>query len=343
MKIGLLISLTAAIAAALGVWMVMGGAEPLPARFSLDQCRHVALRHAQTGRPVKGAADMALLPDGQTLAVAAIDRGDTRRPYSGLFAVDLFDVAQGTDEVEVDELVPSYSLQGGVRPLGIALDATGERLAVLNKVGRDAEVVIDLLERRGGRYRRDQRYTHRALCRAHDLAFDPEGNLLITRDGADCGAGIVDYLGWSTSGLLLTLSPEGKLSAAELRYDHPSGVAIGPTGEPVVAEMRTGALSGAGLDAALPGAPDNLTADDEGALVAALHPSLWSLILYENGLGFSPPSRVVRIPPEGTGIELLYDDPEAKLMSAAGVALMHDGKLYIGSLYDAGIVVCEDG
>ena len=46
----------------------------LPARFALEDCRRVALTDIGSGRPIVGVEDMALLPDGDTLILSAMDR-----------------------------------------------------------------------------------------------------------------------------------------------------------------------------------------------------------------------------------------------------------------------------
>lgn len=341
MRYGLLISIGVALLAVIAAWIVFGGTPPLDARFALSDCRHVDLRDTETGDLVAGAEDMVFLPDGDTLLVSAFDRADERRPLTGLFGVSLLDLQQGTEEIAVEALIKSYTLRGGVKPYGIALSSSGERLALINRVGPEDRTVIDVLDWEGDYFRPTERHEHEAFCRANDLTFDLSGNLLVTRDRAQCRLSPIDMIPYHATGIVLTLTPEGELSAGEERYMFPNGIAIGPTGSPIVAETRAGRLSGGYVDALLPGGPDNLTIDDQGALIAAVHPSLWQLFLYVNGFAFSSPSRVVRADPERTDIEVLFDDPDSELMSAVSVGVMRDGRLYMGSAIDDGIVVCE--
>ena len=336
-----LLSLAVAIVAVLVLWFVYGGGEPLPARFAPEDCRRVALRDRESGTLIAGAEDMALLPDGDTLVVSAIDRSDQIRPFSGLFGVSLLDLARGGGEVSARKLVQNHELRGGVHPHGIALDPSGERLALVNRVGPEHRTAIDVLEWHDGRFLPLRRDMHEAYCRANDLAFDFDGDLLITRDRARCGASIVDMIPFHPTGLLLTLTPEGRLAAGEDRYYHPNGIAIGPTGLPVIAETRAARLVSRRGFVPLPGGPDNLTVDDEGAVIAAVHPSAWWAYLYRNGLAFSAPSRVIRTDPDGAAKEVLFEDPGGDVLSAVSVGLMHDGRLYMGSPIDKGIAVCE--
>ena len=341
MRRSILISISIAMFAVVAAWFVVGGTPAVPARFSLDECRKISLRDSDTGELVEGAADMAMLPGGGSLAVAAIERDDRRRPFSGLFEVSLFDIEQRSEEIEVDELVKSYNLDGGVYPEGIAINGEGDRLAIINRIGPDRRTVIDVVELKDGTIGDSERFRHKAYCRANDLAFDLSGNLLIARDLAHCRPSINDAFPWNATGLMLTLTPDGELTASEERYSFPSGIAIGPTGEPIIAETRSAKLTGGFADATLPGGPDNITVDDQGALIIAVHPSVWTLYLYNSGWAFNSPSRVIRADPERSDIEVLFDDPTSELMSAVSVGVMHEEKLYMGSPYDEGILVCE--
>ena len=341
LRFSFLLSLAVAIVTVLVLWFVYGGSESLPARFALEDCRRVALHDARSGKAIAGAEDLALLPDGDTLVVSALNRSDQIRPFGGLFGVSLLDLARGGDEVTARKLVETWDLRGGVHPHGIALDPAGERLAVVNRIGPENRAVIDILEWGDGRFRPVMRAEHEAYCRANDLAFDFDGDLLITRDRARCEGSIVDWVPFHPTGLLLTLTPEGRLAVGGERYFFPNGIAMGPTGLPVIAETRAARLVSRHGFVPLPGGPDNLTVDDQGAVIAAVHPSPWWLFLYRNGLAFSSPSRVVRTDPDGGAKEVLFEDPGGDILSAVSVGLMHDGGLYMGSLIDEGIAVCQ--
>lgn len=333
--------LVVAVLAVVVILLATGGTEPLDARFSLDQCRHVSLRDAESGKLVEGAEDMALMPDGDTLAVAAIDRSDQTRPFGGLFAVSLFDLSQGATEVTVRPLVPDYAVRGGTHPHGIAVERGSGRIAMVNRVGPGNNTTIDVLSFEDGRWLMQSRYDGDVWCRANDLAFDLGGSILVTRDRAQCELSLIDVIPFHATGILLTIRPDGTVRASDDRYMFPNGIVIGPTGNPIIAETRAARLSGGYVDAVLPGGPDNLTVDDQGALIAALHPSLWTLFRYLNGMAFSSPSRVIRADPERSDIEVLFDDPGGDILSAVSVGVMEEGRLYMGSVTDEGIAVCE--
>ena len=53
------------------------------------------------------------------------------------------------------------------------------------------------------------------------------------------------------------------------------------------------------------------------------------------------PSQVVAIDPDDGTTEVLFDDPEGALISAATAAAVHDGWLLIGSAFGPGLVACR--
>lgn len=334
-------SLGAAMIAVIVLWLVFGGASPaIEARYALEDCRRVDLRDPDTGKRLAGISDMALLSDGDTLVLSAFDRTDETRPFGGLFGVSLFELERGATELPAEPIVKPYDLAGGVYPQGIDFDPSSGRLALINRVGGEGNAVIDVIERQGDLWLPVERYAHEAFCRASDVTFDFEGNLLVTRDRANCHLSVMDAMPFYPTGLLLVVTPDGTVRATEDRLYLPNGIVIGPTGLPVVAEMRAEKLVGE-IERPMPGGPDNLTIDRDGAVVAALHPSLWKFFFYLNGFAFSSPSRVVRLDPASNRLEVLLDDPGGDLMSAVGVGLLEEGRLYVGSVTDDGIGICE--
>lgn len=340
LRLSLLVTLGAAMVAIIVLWLVFGGGSAaLEARFALENCRRVDLRDVDSGRLLAGIADMTLLPDGDTLVLAAHDRSDQTLPFGGLFSVSLFDLERGGDELPVSPVVKPYQIAGGVLPEGIDYDASTGRIALINHVGDERFTVIDVIERQGDIWVPVARHTHEAFCRANDLTFDFEGNLLVTRDRANCGLNVMDALPFYPTGLLLVVTPDGAVRATEERFYLPNGIVMGPTGLPVIAEMRAERLTG-DVERPMPGGPDNMTTDATGGIVAAVHPGLWRLFFYLNGFSFYSPSRVVRVDPSSGALEVLLDDPGGDLLSAVSVGLLEEETLYLGSTVDDGIGVC---
>ena len=80
-------------------------------------------------------------------------------------------------------------------------------------------------------------------------------------------------------------------------------------------------------------------------LLAGVHPALWRLALYRYRWpgGARAPSRIVAADVTSGRSETLYDDPDGRPLSAATVAARSGGRLYVGSVADAGLLVCGPG
>ena len=91
----------------------------------------------------------------------------------------------------------------------------------------------------------------------------------------------------------------------------------------------------------VPGGPDNITTNERGALVVAVHPDLLRLGL-QRRLGWGrAPARVVEVDPATGRTRLLLNDPGARKMSAITGAAENGAMLYAGSAVDRGVLVCE--
>lgn len=316
----------------------------LPAHFSLADCRHLKLANTATGRPIVGVEDMALLPDGDTLILSAIDRLALRwnpasAPDGGLYEVSLARLATGARWAQ--PILDPASVPGGLFPGGIAVSDDGKRLAVINRA-RDGEVSILGGDLAPGVFTvRDVR-RDRAFCRAKDLAFSGAGPMAVrvTLDRAACGLSWADLRPGSTTGRVISVDLAGtappKVEMRGLAFA--SGIA-----GLWVAETRAWRLRHR-LDRPLPlpGGPDNLTWSPDGGLIAALDPSLPRIVAYRLGYRDNAPSRIVRVG-ENRRVEVLFDDPEGQRFSGASVAVLAGGVLVAGSAIDAGLLLCRKG
>lgn len=329
---------------------------PEPPRFAIEQCARVALTDSLTGAEIVGAEDLDVDRAGGRLFISAYDRRAVERatkqrtkaiPKGGLYVVSLDDLAGGKKEIRARSIVDSDSVNGGLRPHGIAYDeATGDLTFVNRGYAREerqwrlqAEVLT--LASSG-----EWAAAHPVNCSANDLTI-LDGRPLITLDHAGCGlsAGIEDVLGLKRARLV----EAGGESVVE-GLGFANGVVAVPGGLVFVAATRERVLypilvgqDGSSTQKAIPlgAAPDNLSLSDEGKIIAALHPSLLVIGLQRRlGVGRSP-SRIVEIVPETGDKVLLFDDREASLISAATAAISTNGLLVIGSVVDAGIVVCR--
>jgi hypothetical protein len=160
----------------------------------------------------------------------------------------------------------------------------------------------------------------------------------VTLDRGSCGVSWEDLKPSSTTGRVISVGLGGvappKIEQSGLAF------ANGIAGL-YVAETRGSRLHHS-LDKAveLPGGPDNLTWDPLGGLITALHPNLYWLAAYRYGYYDAAPSRIVRVDLD-RNIEVLFDDTSGEVFSGASVAVLADGMLVVGSIRDAGLLVCR--
>lgn len=325
------------------LWLFRPPAE-LPARFAASDCERVALTDTDSGRALVGAEDMALMPDGDTLLVSAHDRLALARrpdtaPEGGLYEVSLTRLAAG--EGWTRPLTVAGSVEGGLFPHGIAVSRDGARLALVNR-GRDGTTSIIAGDLASGVFTPRHRRGGSAVCRANDLDFTGTAPtaLRVTLDRADCGVSWADLRPGATTGRVVALDPAGAapptLEADGLAFANGiAGLWVAETRGARLAHLLDRPVS-------LPGGPDNLTWDEAGGLVAALHPSMLQIAVYLAGYASSAPSRIVRVARDRS-VEVLFDDPEGALFSGATVGLLREDVLVAGSVLDAGLMVCRKG
>ena len=314
----------------------------LPARFALSECRKLALTDQDSGQPIIGIEDIAMLPDGDRLILSAtdllaLDRNPDRAPEGGLYEVSVSRLAAG--HVSAEPLIGAGVTQGGLFPRGLAVSEDTERLAFINQ-HRDGTVsIIGGRLSRGG-FDAQAIRTGDEFCRANDLDFIGGSPMEfdITIDGAGCGWSWADLDSDTATGSLISID----LSNIEPAQPVQTGLAFanGIAGF-YVAETRNWRLfPRLGPPVVLPGGPDNLNWDGDHGLIAALHPSLWRAAAYRSGIIDSAPSRIVRVNLERE-VEVLFDDPSGTLFRGASSAVLSGGVLVAGSVRDTGLLVCD--
>lgn len=341
MRRGIQASLVLLVVLALPVFWLFRLPGALPARFAAGDCQRVEVTDTTSGRALVGVEDMALMPGGDTLILSAQDRrGPPEARDGGLYRVSLARLAAGQGWAE--PLIDPATLSGGLTPHGIAVSSDGARLAAIDRAGGNAtRIIAGVLS--GGAFTPRHVRDDAAFCRANDLDFSGETpwSVRVTLDRAHCGVSWADLKPGATTGRVVTLD----LAGAAPPETAMAGLAFanGIAGL-WVAETRGWRLSHL-LDRplALPGGPDNLSWDDRGGLVAALHPSTPRIAAYVGGLSDRAPTRIVRVGRD-RGVEVLFDDPAGDVFSGATVAVLRGGVLVAGSVLDAGVMVCrKDG
>ncbi len=348
-------ALTAALAA-----LAAGCSESpeINARFTADACRRVSLLDEDSGARIKGAEDLAIDKRTQRLFVSAYDRravekaarrGAKAIPQGGLYQLPLKALLESEgSSLSVRPAAIADEIPGGLRPHGLSFDPLADEIVFINRayhridgrwrmtprierVGADGAAFIGLSER--------------ARCGANDVSATA-GEALATFDHAACGwrAGLED---------IFSLKRSGVAAGDYVLFDNAqfaNGLARTSAGDLVLAATRERAIyvmdeTSKGLKPrkriAVPGGPDNLTVAADGAVVAAVHPSLVKMGAHRKlGIGRAP-SRIVKAEPETGRVEILFDDPTGALFSAATVGVLWNGALIAGSVLDEGLLVCK--
>ena len=108
-------------------------------------------------------------------------------------------------------------------------------------------------------------------------------------------------------------------------------------------DPQTGGLRRQG-EIRLRGSPDNITLGEDGALVVAIHPRILDLARQRSNRTWRAPSEILHITrdahTQAHSCVTIYADPGQHL-SAASAAVMAGGRLFVGSVYDDHLVICD--
>lgn len=326
--------------------------------YSLAECKRIALIDAATGEAIVGAEDMAFDAASRRIIISAYDRRTAEREAArgaaqiaqgGVYAAPLDRLQSRAQSITLSSVIARDTIDGGLRPHGLSFDPDRREIMFVNRS----------YKREGRRWRMAARIERAGAdgevfvgaatsprCSANDVA-NIGGDLFVSYDHAACGwrGGLEDLFALRASGVevigggaifdkarhangIAAVSPE--ILALAATRDHEI-ILIGRRG----AEFeRIGRIK-------VPGAPDNLTVNANGDVVAALHPSLFAIGAERRlGIGRSA-GRVVSVNPATGAVTLLFDDPKASLLSAVSVGLEIEDMLVIGSALDRGIVLCR--
>ncbi len=336
------------------------GGAPDEAVYSADQCRRVTLIDGADGKTIIGAEDFAVDRDAQRLFISAYDRRAVEKaarkkadklPHGGIYALPLSALFESPTEVAAaTALAAPADIPGGLRPHGLSYDAANRELVFVNRGYRRVGgkwKMTPRLQRIGANGEMFVGADTAAPCSANDVLAAGDATYA-SYDHGTCTwrAAVEDVFRLKRSGV----AADGKESIfAGAAFAN--GLTQTDNADIVMAATRENALifldveAGKAVETArikLPGGPDNLTVSYDGAVVAAAHPALWRLGLNRRlGIGKAP-SRIVKADPETGAVELLFDDRSGALFSAATVGVETEDGLVVGSVTDAGVLVCQD-
>ncbi|MEM9046062.1 MAG: hypothetical protein AAGC81_15345 [Pseudomonadota bacterium] len=342
-RIAIVFLVILAVAIGIGAWAVFAPVSPVAAKIDTSSCRAITLTDAKTGTEISGIEDMVRLPDG-TFLLSAYDRLDPAERDGGVYALAYDDLT--LDRVEVTSILSPDQTGGSLRPHGIALSPHADQIGIVNR-GRGEVFSIDLFRKRAAGWEPSHRRVADRYCRANDLDFSRAltDHVVVSIDRQSCGFSMADMIGLYPTGAIEIFEPGVEEEKPFLMGGHsfPNGVM-----DTWIAETRAGRLSnpvkrrGRALGPIdLPGGPDNISLIDSQTAFVAVHPSLVKLGAYRFGWIDQAPSRVAQVNFRDETVEVLFDDPTGAVFSGATVAMRAGKRLVMGSVRDAGLLVCE--
>ena len=295
-------------------------------------------------------------------------------PQGGLYGLATDWTEAPPERISVENLSAGAMSQRELRPQGLALSnrGSGQRLFVVNhryeqkNDGWQYSPTIEIFDLVPGGLAHRRSLQDPLICHPNAVAALGADTLLLTNDHGSCGwlgSRLEDLLPLDQANLVRLTFADDPAQAPQARrattgFRFANGVAVAQSTRDHVyvadtrndeiavfaaADLRSETESPPRATLPLPGGPDNLRWAPDGRLITAAHPNLLTLGLYvKRWFGVDrAPSRVVAISPDDGTTEVLFDDPDGELISAATAAAVHNGWLLIGSAFDRGLVVCR--
>lgn len=333
--------------------------------ISNENCRLISLTDHETQLPVIGAEDFAIDHEADKLYISAYDRRSVERaakkrankkiPTGGLYAINISQLREPKKKTHtISSLIRADDVDGGLRPHGISYDKKNQELAFINRA----------YFRKGNKWKMHPQLERIKIngalilskpnpltCSANNL-LQTNSKILISYDHKACNwyAGLEDIFSLRESGL--KFANDGPIEGQVIfeKAGFANGVTNTENGDIALAATREKALHLFNNDDSdisykqavkLPGAPDNLTISHDGAIIAALHPSLLRMGAHRKfRLGISP-SKLVRIDPATNIVTTLFHDVSGTLFSAATVGVETQKEIILGSVTQPGLLFCE--
>lgn len=191
--------------------------------------------------------------------------------------------------------------------------------------------------------------THELLVSPNDLDVLPDGSLFVGNDSGTRGSLVEMALGLRRANVIHYDGRGGwQVAARDIAFTN--GILARPDGSLLVAAttgnriirfapQADGTFQEAGNLAELTG-PDNLMALGANELTVAAHPSGLAFLSHASDPASSSPSVVYRIDIASGTTEAIYADDGTQI-SASSTGLVHDGRLYIGQVFEPFVLECK--
>ncbi len=333
-------------------WVTAAGVFTSVSKISPNICQPIARLQGPEDFEVDAAHDAIIVSSTNRRAPK-----DAPDPRDGLYVLKLSD--PGAAPVKLTDGVPK-----DFHPHGISLYRApngDETLMVINhhRAGTHSVEIFGLSYENGAaRLVPHSSIAGGLLVSPNDLfAVGPDRfyvtNDHVTKPGS-FGRFAEDYLIWPHADLLYFNGTNFRISVQRMAF--PNGVYVSPDGAHLYVALTNerrilafsrepyfGSLKEVG-SLSIPSRLDNISADAQGRLIVAGHPSL----LADNGFRADPakpsPSQVFRVSLDKdgipTGYETIFAD-EGRLIGASSVAAMAGQRLLIGSVLDDKILECR--
>jgi arylesterase/paraoxonase len=230
------------------------------------------------------------------------------------------------------------------RPHGISLVAAAgpPRLYVVNHV-TGADHAIEVFEIDGDRLRFRRRLAHPLLTAPNDVVALPDGEVYVTNTGSP----LAMLLGFRWGNVAHFDGERWAIAAEGIGFAN--GLAVNAAGDRVYVagfgdqaiheyprNPDTGALEERLRAITVGSGVDNLTWADDHTLMVAAHPKLFAFLRHARNPASRSPSEVYAVDVGDARVTRYPVDA----VSAASTAILYQGRLYLGQVFDDAVVAC---
>ena len=297
-----------------------------------------------------GAEDIAIDRARGMAYISSCDRRRAKAGEANTGAIYQFDLS--SENASPENMTTNWS-PADFRPHGISLFRDADSSLWLFAVNHpDAGPSVELFEIRNDSLFHIETITGDFLKSPNDLVAVGRRQFYFTNDhGTDASVSQwKDFLLIGTGEIGYFDGDEGHILETGLRY--PNGIITSPDGKELFVALTTdGSIAvyqtepwafkykthlGTGVD--------NLDFDDKGILWTAAHPKMLAFLAHAKDPAKRSPSQVLALSPDGNGryslVEELYLN-DGNPLSGSSVAVTYNGKIYVGSVFEDGILVLE--